>query len=439
MYNKHFDKILHFIHTYEKLINCHVVDFITENLWTTCLPEVLRKELEENDLSHIYWTESDSHPILNNFIRLVKSLSLQSCSIDINSKDFTNTLPNIGNWSKCTCKSIKAEFMNSKKLHEVESLGNIIGTVAATSNNIVIDAGAGKAYLSTFLAENHKVPVLAIDSSQTYSNGAICKQKKLQKRMTHTQSLVCYVVEEINDRTDYVSMIKENFCDWNIDKNILLAGLHTCGSLTHSVIRTFLATKDINILCIVPCCYHLTNETFNKKVSFSKNARMLAQQSVERSRRNKFVSSSLFYRAILQVVLHSLGISFFFTLMWLSLAYNTRRFRLIGIYNARVGRGGPLHDFPSYAEWAFSRIGIESNKIPSQEKLLNTFQFYAHLMKKFDVFQMLRIQVGIVLEAAIMLDRILFLQTSNQCSKLAILRLFDPMLSPRRYGIIAVK
>ena len=109
-------------------------------------------------------------------------------------------------------------------------------------------------------------------------------------------------------------MIKQNFCTWDINKNLILTGLHTCGSLTDSVIRTFLATKDINILCIVPCCYHLSNETFNKKISFSKNARMLAQQSIERSMKNKFVPSSLFYRAILQVTFHSLG-TFVFTLI----------------------------------------------------------------------------------------------------------------------------
>ncbi|KAK1125634.1 hypothetical protein K0M31_005195 [Melipona bicolor] len=362
------------------------------------------------------WTENDDYPMLNNFMKLAKSLSLQSCSIEINSKDFSNTLPHINNQNKCMCESIKVEFINAKKLHEVESLGNIIGEIAAKTNNLVIDAGAGKAYLSTFLAENHKVPVLAIDSSQLCSNGAICRQKKLQKKLILSPILVRYVVEEINDRTDYIKMIKQNFCSWDINKNIILTGLHTCGSLTDSVIRTFLATKDINILCIVPCCYHLSNETFNKKISFSKNARMLAQQSIERSMKNKFVPSSLFYRAILQVTFHSLG-----------------------IYNAKVGRGGPLHDFPSYAEWAFSKIGIDLEKIPSRETLTNTFQLYAHLTKKFYIFQMLRIHVGLVLEAAIMLDRIIFLQNSNQCSKIAILRLFDPMLSPRRYGIIAVK
>lgn len=192
MYDKHFDKILYFMNTYQKLINCHIVDFITENLWMTCLPETLRLELEKNELNWITWTENDNFPMLNNFIKLAKSLSLQSCSIEINSEDFTNTLPYINNSNKYIYKNIKIEFINAKKLHEVVSLGNIIGEIAAKTNNLVIDAGAGKAYLSTFLAENHKVPVLAIDSSQLCSNGAICRQKKLQKKLMLSPMLVLY-------------------------------------------------------------------------------------------------------------------------------------------------------------------------------------------------------------------------------------------------------
>ncbi|XP_034179206.1 putative methyltransferase-like protein 25 [Osmia lignaria lignaria] len=416
MYDKHFDEVICFINTYEKLINCHIVDFITENLWETCLPDPLRSELEKNEINCDYWTENDNYPILNNFIKLTRSLSLQSCSIEIDSKEFTHVLPDVGNWKKFKCKSAKMDFMNAKKLHEVESLGNIIGTIAVSTDNLVIDAGAGKAYLSTFLAENHKIPVLAIDSSQSCSNGAICKQKQLKKKMTCSQNLVQYVVEEINEKTNYINMIKQRFCDWNINRNLILTGLHTCGSLTHSAIKTFLVTEDIRILCIVPCCYHLTNETFNRRISFSKNARMLAQQCIERSTKNKIMPSSLFYRAILQVILRSMG-----------------------IYDARVGRGGPLNDFTSYARWAFSRIGVKPEKILSEEELINVYQLYMPIMKKFYVFQMLRVHIGLVLEAAIMLDRMIFLQESNGCSKLAILRLFDPVLSPRHYGIIAIK
>ncbi|XP_003705960.1 putative methyltransferase-like protein 25 [Megachile rotundata] len=414
MYSEHFDKVICFINTYQELINCHVVDFITKNLWETCLPDPLKLELEQDEINCTYWTENDSYPILNNFIKLTKSLSLQSCSVEVYSKEFAYMLSDISNWKKLKCKS--ADFMNAKKLHEVESLGNIIGIIAASDNNLVIDAGAGKAYLSTFLAENHKIPVLAIDSSQLCSNGAICKQKQLKKKMTCCENLVQYIVEEINEDTNYIDMIKERFYNWNIDRNLILTGLHTCGSLTHSVIKTFLVTEDIRVLCIVPCCYHLTNETFNKNICFSKNARMLAQQCVERSTKNKSISSSLFYRAILQVILHSMG-----------------------IYNAKVGRAKSFNDFTSYARWAFSRIGIKREKIPSEEKLISIYQSHMHLMKKFHIFQMLRIHTGLVIEAAIMLDRMLFLENSKVCSKLAILRLFDPLLSPRHYGIIAIR
>lgn len=120
------------------------------------------------------------------------------------------------------------------------------------------------------------------------------------------------MVEEINDRTDYIKIVKKNYFDWGINRNLILTGLHTCGSLAHSIIKTFLITEDINILCIVPCCYHLTNETFNEGVSFSKNARMLAQQSKERCTQNKLAASSLFFRTVLQAVFHSLGIIFFY-------------------------------------------------------------------------------------------------------------------------------
>lgn len=44
-----------------------------------------------------------------------------------------------------------------------------------------------------------------------------------------------------------------------------------------------------------------------------------------------------------------------------------------------------------------------------------------------------------VVESAIMLDRIIFLQNNTENSKVAVVRLFDPILSPRCYAIIATK
>lgn len=98
-----------------------------------------------------------------------------------------------------------------------------------------------------------------------------------------------------------------NYSDWKISKNLIITGLHTCGMLVHSMIKAFVCTKDINSLFVVPCCYHLADESLSGNWTFSKNARMLAQQSIERSKHNKHHSPSLFYRAVLQVVLYSMG------------------------------------------------------------------------------------------------------------------------------------
>lgn len=102
-------------------------------------------------------------------------------------------------------------------------------------------------------------------------------------------------------------MVNTYYPDWSVNKNLILTGLHTCGMLVHSVIKAFLCAKDINLLLVVPCCYHLVDETLSRRWNFTKNARMLAQQSIERSKHNRHLSPSLFYRAVLQVILHSMG------------------------------------------------------------------------------------------------------------------------------------
>lgn len=102
-------------------------------------------------------------------------------------------------------------------------------------------------------------------------------------------------------------MVNTNYPNWNLNKNLILTGLHTCGTLVHSAIKAFLCSKEINLLFVVPCCYHLADESLSGRWNFSKNARMLAQQSIERSKHNKQLSPSLFYRAVLQVILHTMG------------------------------------------------------------------------------------------------------------------------------------
>ncbi|KAL0113685.1 hypothetical protein PUN28_012665 [Cardiocondyla obscurior] len=415
-YSQHFEKTLDFIDKYQNLIDCHLVDFITEGLWEKCLPEALRIELESADSDDI-WAESNTDSELSNFIQLTKSLSLESCPAVMCLEDLPKLLPQSSGGRLTDDKRVhlQSELMSTKKSYEIEVLGKVIAEMALVTRGLVIDAGAGKAYLSTYLSERFNIPVLAIDSSQVCHKGAINRQEKIQKKK-RPLTKVQYIVQELNDTTNYNEMVNTYYPDWSVNKNLILTGLHTCGMLVHSIIKAFLHTKDINLLLVVPCCYHLADETLSGCWNFTKNARMLAQQSIERSRCNKRLSPSLFYRAVLQVILHSMG-----------------------YHNAKVGRGGSLDNFADYAIRALYKIGVDKKQIPPAYVLQQIYQNHIHFEPKFRLFQMLRIYISSVVEAAIMLDRVIFLQSNIQRSNVAVIRLFDPTRSPRCYGIIATK
>ncbi|XP_011871222.1 PREDICTED: methyltransferase-like protein 25 [Vollenhovia emeryi] len=417
-YNRHFERALDLIDVYRKLIDCHLVDFITEGLWDECLPEGLRAELESVDASDDIWAENGADSELTSFIQSTRSLSLESCPAVMRADDLPKLLPQPSK-GRCSIEGElirpKSELMNAKKSHEIEVLGKVIAEMALATSSLVIDAGAGKAYLSTYLSEHFDIPVLAIDSSLVCHKGATSRQEKIQKRK-RPLTKVRYIVQELDDTTNYSKMVNTHCPDWSVNKNLILAGLHTCGMLVHSVIRAFVRARDINLLLVVPCCYHLADETLSGRWNFTRNARMLAQQSVERSKHNKHLSPSLFYRAVLQVILHSMG-----------------------HYNAKVGRGGSFNNFADYAKCALSKLGVDKKQIPSAYVLQQIYQNHMHFEPKLRLFQMLRIYMSSVVEAAIMLDRVMFLQNNIQCSKVAVIRLFDPALSPRCYGIIATK
>lgn len=122
---------------------------------------------------------------------------------------------------------------------------------------------------------------------------------------------VKYIKNHIDELTDYTSLAQIHYPEIEIDNNLHLIGLHTCGSLVYSMVRSFLNNNDIRILCVVPCCYHLSESSFDPTNELSRNQRMLAQQRFVKTLDFSTYHPSLFYRAVLQVVLKSLGNSIF--------------------------------------------------------------------------------------------------------------------------------
>lgn len=184
-YSNHFGKVLNFTNIYQELINCHLVDFITNKLWDKCIPEKLKSELESINMIDDIWTGSNTNSELSNFIQLTRSLSLESCPAVIHVDNLPKLLPQFLNKEQSIKSKLihsKFELMNSKKSYEIRVLGKLIAEIALCTGSLVIDAGAGKAYLSTYLSEHFNIPVLAIDSSQVCHKGAVNRQEKIQRR-----------------------------------------------------------------------------------------------------------------------------------------------------------------------------------------------------------------------------------------------------------------
>ena len=77
--------------------------------------------------------------------------------------------------------------------------------------------------------------------------------------------------------------------------------------------------------------------------------------------------------------------------------------------------------------------------MPSNDFLEQQYKVYVRNRWKFEVFQLLRMHLGPVLEAAIILDIVIYLQQSEDLSEVTLVQLFDPALSPRNHAIIARK
>ncbi|XP_052630249.1 probable methyltransferase-like protein 25 isoform X5 [Harpia harpyja] len=98
------------------------------------------------------------------------------------------------------------EFMNNKKSHEVQVMSELVDNIANYCGiKQVIDIGSGKGYLSSFLSMQYNLKVYGIDSSNTNTNGAHERNRKLKKHWRAYQSrgranLKSQRLEKANDR-----------------------------------------------------------------------------------------------------------------------------------------------------------------------------------------------------------------------------------------------
>lgn len=244
--------------------------------------------------------------------------------------------------------------------------------------------------------------------------------------------------------TDLKALAIETFTDDNID-DICLVGLHTCGNLAANSLKQFVRNDDMKLLCNVGCCYHLLYEEFEtdffneeireiddrdepgfpmstylreKEYKLGRNARMLGSQCFERVIANKSLpDDSLFYRALFDKLLVE---------KWRP--NETRK-----VYRLGKIRFKTIED---YLRKGCHKFDIDMDLTTEEiEKLYENHEYERH---QINITYFIRLLMAKAIETLILLDRYLYL-LENGIDKVLLVKIFDPVISPRNYALIAIK
>ncbi|XP_023647123.2 probable methyltransferase-like protein 25 isoform X1 [Paramormyrops kingsleyae] len=224
-------------------------------------------------------------------------------------------------------------------------------------------------------------------------------------------------------------------------EDAVLVGLHTCGDLAPSTLRMFAAKQELRALCSVSCCYHLLSEEFDhpagdgptggwgfpmsrhlrdQRWCCGRNARMSACLALERVAAGQGLpSESLFFRAVLHVILRDHYD-----------AFKSER-RVGNVFSKATS-------FVDYVRRALKKLELDDSKL--SDSLIQSYrEKYLPRKKEMEAFNMLKVSLAPCIEGLILLDRLCYLKEQKETSSCVLVQLFDPLMSPRCYGLVALK
>ncbi|NWJ06403.1 MET25 protein, partial [Crypturellus undulatus] len=296
------------------------------------------------------------------------------------------------------------------------------------------------------------LPADAVDifSSSRCNCGELCDEEKARRKMVSLQAkaskssesnlyfpLTSYITAE-TELSDIITDLEDS----------VMVGLHTCGDLAPNTLRIFTTKPEIKAVCSVGCCYHLLSEQYeNQEVIFfpffadctgevwgfpmcqylkdeswccGRNARMSACLALERVAVGQTLpTESLFYRAVLQVIIEeNYGV--------------TKSDRHVGKIFSKSS------SFLDYVRKSLKKLELDDSKL-SDSCIMDYYNGYKDRMNELEAFNMLKVVLAPCIEVLILLDRLCFLKEQDNIAWSGLVKLFDPVKSPRCYGVIALK
>ncbi|XP_071907674.1 uncharacterized protein [Coffea arabica] len=223
---------------------------------------------------------------------------------------------------------------------QIEALAAVVSSVARNIGSTrVVDVGAGQGYLAQVLSFQHGLSVYAIDACLHHGKVTDARAERVRKyyaskmrksglesrELSIPKTVTCQVLSanmlnnlsnsfiqgEHAKKPNVVSGIMSeqrkgpheselpSTSDVFCSSSLILAGLHACGDLSVTMLRTFLESDQVKSVISIGCCYNLLSEDDSDKASsvcgfpmskgvkftgfaLGRSARDLACQSAER-------------------------------------------------------------------------------------------------------------------------------------------------------------
>lgn len=280
------------------------------------------------------------------------------------------------------------------------------------------------------------LPIDAIEptSSQVHNTEIVRKQRRNMASKPSDSSIYSPLTSFITADSELRDIIKDL-------EDCLMVGLHTCGDLAPNTLRIFTSKSEVKGVCSVGCCYHLLSEEFENQPKecaqenwgfpmcrylkeerwcCGRNARMSACLALERVAVGQGVpTESLFYRAVLQNIIKDYyGI--------------TKCDRHVGKIYSKCS------SFLDYVRMSLKKLGLDESKV-SEEIIMDYYEKYKPRMNELEAFNMLKVVLAPCIETLILLDRLCYLKEQEDVAWSALVKLFDPVQSPRCYAVVALK
>ncbi|KAL6314831.1 hypothetical protein AAG906_029046 [Vitis piasezkii] len=518
-----------FLTPYSFLINAHVVNFFNDRLWEA-IDEDWIDCLKNEPVDHLLQIPSgifQDHwpPSLQQFV-----IALSSLVLPRHQAGLELILPNTGMTS---LDSVLTQGMNMKKKHEVEVLSAVVDSIAnSVGADTIVDVGAGQGYLAQVLSFQYQLSVVAIDSCSHHGNVTNARAERIKKHyaaqmrksgsgsrsLNVPKTVTCRVMsadmlKAVNEMLLYEDDVQRpqqigqsvsqpshagldkrrlpSLCDVDTESSFVLAGLHACGDLSVTMLRTFLECKEVKAVVSIGCCYNLLSEEVCESsasqcgfpmstgirsagLSLGKSSRDLACQSAERwSVMGKDAGLHNFelhaFRAAFQMVLYR-----YYPDVLITSPAIGRQGKALRRQQQRRNLESSLHPekddkavFAMEKDSLFQGISSDETTISDAINSVDKYSLFEKFCKSglcrlglkplpdvnfkevweeaapfaefIGPYWSLRAALGPLLETLILLDRLLFLQEQGSSVEAVMLPIFDPVLSPRNVAIIAKK